>query len=108
MNLSSRPERSVVEGPAVSLGSRLFVSYQLTTGFADPRGHETGPAWKSCSLQRISGCPILRAFCEGWDSTNPRTDSRVSHPLPRTQRTRISYTLHHPGPCVRLSLRKAA
>jgi len=28
----------------------------------------------------------LRAFCEGWDTTNLDTDRRVSHPLQRTQR----------------------
>jgi hypothetical protein len=42
-------------------------------------------------VQPIPGCPILRAFCEGWDTTNLDTDCRVSHPLQRTQRTRISY-----------------
>ena len=36
-------------------------------------------------------CPILRAVCEGWDTTNLDTDGRVSHPLQRAQRTRISY-----------------
>jgi hypothetical protein len=39
-----------------------------------PAGHETG-------VQPIPGCPILRAFCEGWDTTNLDTDGRVSHPL---------------------------
>jgi hypothetical protein len=29
---------------------------------------------------------VLRAFCEGWDTTNLDTDRRVSHPLQRTQR----------------------
>jgi hypothetical protein len=38
-------------------------------------------------VQQIPGCPILRAFCEGWDTTNLDTDRRVSHPLPRAQRT---------------------
>jgi hypothetical protein len=33
-----------------------------------------------------AGCPILRVFCEGWDTTNLDTDRRVSHPLQRTQR----------------------
>jgi hypothetical protein len=29
---------------------------------------------------------VLRAFCEGWDTTNLDTDRRISHPLPRAQR----------------------
>src|ERR1700689_3888536 len=39
------------------------------------------------SLKKAAGCPILRAFCEGWDTTNLDTDRRVSHPLQRAQRT---------------------
>jgi hypothetical protein len=37
-------------------------------------------------VQQIPGCPILRAFCEGWDTTNLDTDGRVSHPLQGAQR----------------------
>jgi hypothetical protein len=44
-----------------------------------PAGHETG-------VQPIPGCPILRAFCEGWDTTNLDTDGRASHPLQKAQR----------------------
>ena len=29
-------------------------------------------------VRQISGCPILRAFCEGWDTTNLDTD--VAYP----------------------------
>jgi hypothetical protein len=28
--------------PAVVRSGKVFVSYQFSTGFADPRGHETG------------------------------------------------------------------
>jgi hypothetical protein len=31
-----------------------------------------------------NGCPILRAFCEGWVTTNLNTNRRVSDPVQRT------------------------
>ena len=43
----------------------MRLSVKLTIGFADPRGHETG--FSNVIEQPNSGCPILRAFCEGWD-----------------------------------------
>jgi hypothetical protein len=41
---------------------------------------------RKCNQSPGAGCPILRAFCEGWDTTNLATDRRLSHPLRRTQR----------------------
>jgi hypothetical protein len=105
--LSSRPERSVVEGPGVQPTFTGNVFRPERPGFPTaqrqptatctafrkvvhrrdrPAGYETGH-FLSSAAQQIPGCPILRAFCEGWDTTNLDTDRRVSHPLPRAQRT---------------------
>jgi len=55
-------------------------------GVADPGDVERGISCLRQEAQQIPGCPILRAFCEEWDTTNHDTDRRVSHPLRRTQR----------------------
>ena len=41
---------------------------------------------RSLHFGPTAGCPILRAVCEGWDTTNLDTDRRVSHPLQKPQR----------------------
>jgi hypothetical protein len=45
---------------------RERLSLKLTTGFADPRGHETGPTWKSCVLQQSRVPHISLVFREMW------------------------------------------
>src|ERR1700683_4016168 len=49
------------------------------------------PRFRSFGRRRFAGGPILRAFGEGWGTTNLDTNRPVSHPLQRTHRTRISY-----------------
>jgi hypothetical protein len=51
-----------------------------------PGDMKRGISFPRQRVQQIPGRPILRAFCEGWDTTNLDTDRRLSHPLPRTQR----------------------
>jgi hypothetical protein len=47
-------------------------------------------------VQQIDGWPILRVFCEGWDTTNLDTDRRLSHPLQKRKGwgTRLFVVLH--------------
>jgi hypothetical protein len=41
-----------------------------STGVADPQDMKRGISCPRRKVQQIPGCPILRAFCEGWDTTN--------------------------------------
>jgi hypothetical protein len=61
-------------------GSRVRLSVKSSTGVADPRDMKRGISFPRQKVQPIPGCPILRAFCEGWDTTNLDTDRRVSNP----------------------------
>jgi hypothetical protein len=38
-------------------------------GVTDPRDMKRGISCPRQKVQPTSGCPILRAFCEGWDTT---------------------------------------
>jgi hypothetical protein len=52
-----------------------------------PAGYETGHFLSSAERATNPRVPHpSRAFCEGWDTKNPDTDRRLSHPLQRTQR----------------------
>ena len=66
----------------------IRLSLKPSTGVADPRDMKRCISCPRQKVQQIpgAGCPILRAFCEGWDTTNLDTDHRLSHPLPRAQR----------------------
>ena len=64
----------------------MRLSVKSFTGVADPRGMKRDISCSRQKVQQISGCPILRAFCEGWDTTNLDNDRRLSHPLQRAQR----------------------
>ena len=64
----------------------LRLSLRSASGVADPRDMKWGTSCPRQKVQQIPGCPILRVFCEGWDTTNLDTDRRISHPLPRAQR----------------------
>jgi hypothetical protein len=57
-----------------------FVIPSAAEGSAVPR------TFPGNDFRQSAGCPILRAFCEGWDTTNLDIDRRLSHPLQRTQR----------------------
>ena len=69
-----------------ALANFMRLSLESSTGVADPRDMKRGSSCPRQKVQQIPGCPILRAFCEGWDTTNLDTDGRISHPLQRTQR----------------------
>jgi hypothetical protein len=60
---------------------KLVWGQRTSCGFPYRKPH-TLPWLGPCS--RKSG--VLRAFCEGWNTTNLDTDRRVSHPLQRAQR----------------------
>ena len=91
-NLSSR---SVAGFPATQQHQwpRVRLSVKSFTGVADPGDMKRRISCPRQKVQQIPGCPILRAVCEGWDTTNLDTDRRVSHPLQRTQR------MGHPSFC---------
>jgi hypothetical protein len=71
---------------SVESRNSMRLSLKSSTGVADPRDMKRGISCPRQNVQPIPGCPILRVFCEGWDTTNLDTDRRVSHPLQRTQR----------------------
>jgi len=76
-DLSSRPERTrIFYYAAPTMASRAAFRKVVHRCISCPRQR----------VQPISGCPILRVLCEGWDTTNLDTDGRVSHPLQRAQR----------------------
>jgi hypothetical protein len=67
--LSSRPERSEVEGPAVLPGCTFYRDF-FRVGLLAP---ESPVSWTnfrqtfSLDVQQNSGCPILCVLCKGWD-----------------------------------------
>jgi hypothetical protein len=77
-------------------------SLQSSTGVADPQDMKRGISCPRQRVQQLPGCPILRVFCEGWDTTNLDTDRRLSHPLQRAQRTRFPTARPQPWQRVRL------
>ena len=67
--------------PSPRISCEAWWGQRPSCGFPHRKPH-TRP-WLG-SRSRKSG--VLRAFCEGWDTTNLDTDRRISHPLPRAQR----------------------
>ena len=71
------------------MSNSMRLSLKSSTDVADARDMKRGHflSWgESATNPPGAGCPILRAFCEGWDTTNLDTNRRLSHPLQRTQR----------------------